>query len=225
MFHSNLFLHFLRQNLIRCFFRKNLGRFFYGTSNLHIYLILRTNLNGLCYLWHCLVLSKYRVCSEAFRTQIGHISGIATLCFFSLVDGLAVSETTAVTLPSIEQATSLGFGNWRNTFANADFIFCESYSLATISSSRSFVGRHICIITLECVLHIHTGHIIIRSELVSRLTFPAIKLRFSLSDQLESYNMKFFQLEDIPLYTSKAEEEFSDSKAVRKKLISSIKVR
>ena len=59
---------------------------------------------------HCLGSSKYRICSEAFPTQIGHPSCIATFYFFSPIDVLAVCETTAITLPSIEQATNLGFG-------------------------------------------------------------------------------------------------------------------
>ena len=87
---------------------------------------------------HCLGSSKYRICSEAFPTQIGHPSCIATLYFFSPIDALAVCETTAITLPSIEQATNLGFGIWLLTSANADFTFRESSSLATSSSSRSF---------------------------------------------------------------------------------------
>ena len=80
---------------------------------------------------HCLGSSKYRICSEAFPTQIGHPSCIATLYFFSPIDALAVCETTAITLPSIEQATNLGFGIWLITSANADFTFRESSSLAT----------------------------------------------------------------------------------------------
>ena len=89
---------------------------------------------------HCLGSSKYRICSEAFPTQIGHPSCIATFYFFSPIDVLAVCETTAITLPSIEQATNLGFGIWLIKSANADFTFRESSSLATSSSSRSFAG-------------------------------------------------------------------------------------
>ena len=70
---------------------------------------------------HCLGSSKYRICSEVFPTQIRHLSCIATLCFFSPIDALAVCETTAITLPSIEEATNLGFGIWLITSANADF--------------------------------------------------------------------------------------------------------
>ena len=96
---------------------------------------------------HCLGSSKYRICSEAFPTQIGHPSCVATLYFFSTIDALAVCDTT-ITLPSIEQATNLGFGFWLITSANADFTFGVSSSLATSSSSRLFAGCHICIITL-----------------------------------------------------------------------------
>ena len=134
---------------------------------------------------HCLGSSKYRTCSETFPRQIGHPSCIATLYFFSPIDALAVCETTAITLPRIEQAMNLGFGIWLITSANADFTFRESSSLATSTSSRSFVGCHICIITLACGMQIYTGHIIIRSDLASCSTIPAIKLRLSLPDPLE----------------------------------------
>ena len=70
--------------------------------------------------------------------------------FFSPIDALAVCETTAITLAIIEQAKNLGFGIWLITSANADFSFRESSSLATSTSSRSFAGCHICIITLAC---------------------------------------------------------------------------
>ena len=174
---------------------------------------------------HCLGSSKYRICSEVFPTQIGHPSCIATLYFFSPIDALAVCETTAITLPSIEQATNLGFGIWLITSANDDFTFRESSSLATSSSSRSFVGCHICILTLACSMQIHTGHLIIRSDLASCSTIPAIKLRLSLPDPLESLIMPVPSLDDLPLYTSKAEAGVTLSKSVRKKLISSPRVR
>ena len=174
---------------------------------------------------HCLGSSKYRICSEAFPTQIGHPSCIAALYFFSSIDALAVCETTAISLPSIEQATHLGFGIWLITSANADFTFRESSSLATSTSSRSFVGCHICIITLACGMQIHTGNIIIRSDLASCSTIPAIKLRLSLTDPLESLIMQVPPLDDLPLYTSKAEAGVTLLKAVRKKLISSPRVR
>ena len=169
---------------------------------------------------HCLGSSKYRICYEAFPTQIGHPSCIATLYLFSPIGALAVCETTAITLPSIAQATNLGFGIWLITSANADFTFRESSSLATSSSLRSFVGCHICIITLACDMQIHTGHIIIRSDLASCSTIPAIKLRLPLPDPLESLIMQVPPLDDLPLYTSKAEAGVTLLKAVRKKLIS-----
>ena len=145
--------------------------------------------------------------------------------FFSPIDALAVCETTAITLPSIEQATNLGSAIWFITSANADFPFRESSSLATSTSSRSFAGCHICIITLACGMQIHTGHIIIRSHLASCSTNPAIKLRLSLPDPLESLIMQVPPLDDLPLYTSKAEAGVTLLKAVRKKLISSPRVR
>ena len=142
--------------------------------------------------------------------------------FFNLIDALAVCETNAITLSSIEQATTLGFGIWFITSANADFCFRESSSLATSSSSsQSFAGYHICIITFECGMQIHTGHIIIRSYLASCSTFPAIKLRLSLLDPLESWIMQVPPLDNLPyihLYTSKAEAGVTLLKAVQKNL-------
>ena len=124
---------------------------------------------------------------------------------FSPIDALAVSENTAITLPGIEQARNLGFGIWLITSANADFTFRESSSSATPSSSRSFAGCHICIITLACGMQIHTGQIIIRSDRTSCSTIPAIKLRLSLPDQLQSLIMQVPPLDPLPLYTSNAE--------------------
>ena len=173
---------------------------------------------------HCLGSSKYRFCSEAFPTQIGHPSCIATLYFFSPNDALAVCETTAINLPSIEQATNLGFGIWLITSANAAFTCRESSSLAKSTSSRSFAGCHICTITLACGRQIHTWHII-RSDPASCSTIPAIRLRLSLPDPLESLIMQVPPLDDLPLYTSKAEAGVTLLKAVRKKLISSPRVR
>ena len=152
---------------------------------------------------------------------MGHPSCIATLC---PIDALVVCETTAITLPFFEQATNLGVSTWLITSANADFTFRESSFLATSSSSRSFAGCHICIITLECGMQIHTGHIIIRSDLASCSTIPAIKLRLSLPDPLESLIMQVPLLDDLPLYTSKAEAGVTLLK-VRKKLIGSPRVR
>ena len=74
-------------------------------------------------------------------------------------------------------------------------------------------------------MQIHTGHIIIRSDLASCSTIPAIKLRLSLPDPLESLIMQVPPLGDLPLYTSKAEAGVTLLKAVRKKLISSARVR
>ena len=74
-------------------------------------------------------------------------------------------------------------------------------------------------------MQIHTGHIIIRSDLASCSTIPAIKLRLSLPDPLESLIMQVPPLDDLPLYTSKAGAGVTLLKAVRKKLISSPRVR
>ena len=112
------------------------------------------------------------------------------------IDALAVRETTAITLLSIEQATNLGFGIYLITSANADFTFRESSSLATSSSSGSFAGCHICIITLACGMQIHTGYIIIRLVFASSSTIPGIKLRLFLPDPLESLIMQ------VPRYTT-----------------------
>ena len=147
------------------------------------------------------------------------------IVFFSPIDALAVCETTAITLPSIEQATNLGFGIWLITSANADFTFRESSSLATSTSSRSFAGCHICIITLACGMQIHSRHIIIRSDLASCSTNPAIKLRLSSPDPLASLIKQVTPLDDLPLYTSKAEAGVTLPKAVRKKLMSNPRVR
>ena len=74
-------------------------------------------------------------------------------------------------------------------------------------------------------MQIQTGHIIIRSDPTSCSTIPAIELRLSLPDPLESSIMQVPPLEDLPLYTSKAEAGVTLLKAVRKKLISSPRFR
>ena len=74
-------------------------------------------------------------------------------------------------------------------------------------------------------MQIHAGHIIIRSDLASCPTFPAIKLRLYVPDPLESLIMQVPPLDDLPLNTSKAEAGVTRLKAVRKKLISSPRVR
>ena len=161
-----------------------------------------------------------------FPTQIGHPLCIATFYFYyNLIDASAVCQTKAITSPSIEQAMNLGFGIWPFTSANADSTFRETSSLATSSSSRSFAGCHICIVTLACGMQIHTRHIIIRSDLASWSIIPAIKLRLSLPDSLESLMMQVLPLDDLPLYNSKAEAGVTLLKAVRKKPISSPRFR
>ena len=74
-------------------------------------------------------------------------------------------------------------------------------------------------------MQIHTGHIIIRSDLASCSTIPAIKLRLSLPDPLESLIMQVAPLDDLPVYKSKAEAGVTLLKALRKKLISSPRAR
>ena len=73
-------------------------------------------------------------------------------------------------------------------------------------------------------MQIHTGHIIIRSDLASCSTIPTIKLRLSLPDPLESLIMQVPPLDDLPLYSSKAEAGVTLFKAVGKKLINSPRV-
>ena len=171
--------------------------------------------------WFVQVPNLLRSFTNADRTPFLHCN----IVFFSPVDALAVCETTAITLPTIKQATSLGSGIWLITSANADFTSRESSSLATSTSSRSFVGCHFCIITLACGMQMHTGHIIIRSDLASCSTILAIRMRLSLPDPLQSLIMQVPPLDDLPLYTSKAEAGVTLLKAVRKKLISSPRVR
>ena len=74
-------------------------------------------------------------------------------------------------------------------------------------------------------MQIHTGHIIIRSDLASCSTIPAIKLRLSVPDRLETLIMQVPPLDDLPLYKLKAEAGVTLLKAVRKRLISSPRVR
>ena len=173
----------------------------------------------------CLSSSKYRICSEVFPIEMGHSSCIATLYCFNTIDALAVCETSILSLPTTEQATNLGFGIWLIASASADFTFRESSSLSSSTTLRSFSGCHICIITLACGMQIHTGNIIIRSDITSCSQIPAIKLRLSLPEALVSLIMQVPPLDDLPLYTSKAEAGVTLSKAVRKKLISSPRVR
>ena len=74
-------------------------------------------------------------------------------------------------------------------------------------------------------MQIHTCNIIIRSDLTACSHIPAIKLRLSLPDPLESLIMEVPPLDDLPLYTSQAEAGVTLLKVVRKKLISSPRVR
>ena len=74
-------------------------------------------------------------------------------------------------------------------------------------------------------MQMHSGHIIIRSDFAYCSTIAAIRLRLSLPDPLESLIMQVPPSDDLPLYTSKAEAGVILLKAVRKKLISSPKVR
>ena len=119
----------------------------------------------------------------------------------------------------------ISFGIWVKKSANADFTFRESSILATSSCSTSFAGCHMCAMTLACGMQIQTGHIIMRSDLESCSTIPAIKLQFFLLDPLESLFMQVLALDDPPLDTSKAGVGVTLLKAVRNKLVSSPRVR
>ena len=172
---------------------------------------------------NCLGSSRYRICSETLPTEIGHSSCLATLYFDSPLDALSVCETSPITLPSIEQATNLGFGIWLITSANADF------SLRKVRTSShqgpSFPGCRICLITLECGVHLMTDNLKIRSDLSSCNEIPPIKLKVSLPNPLNALIMEVPPLEDLPLFTSNAEAGVNLLKEVRKELIKSSRVR
>ena len=172
---------------------------------------------------NCLGSSRYRICSETLPTEIGHSSCLATLYFDSPLDALSVCETSPIALPSIEQATNLGFGIWLITSANADFTFREVRSSS--HQGPSFPGCRICLITLECGVHLMTDNLKIRSDLSSCNEIPPIKLQVSLPNPLNALIMEVPPLEDLPLFTSNAEAGVNLLKEVRKELIKSSKVR
>ena len=68
-------------------------------------------------------------------------------------------------------------------------------------------------------------HIILRSDLASCSTIPAIKLRLSLPDPPESLIMQVPPLDDLPLYTSNAEAGVTLLKDVPNSRLSSPRVR
>ena len=171
----------------------------------------------------CLGSSRYRICSETIPTVIGHSSCLATLFFDTPLEALTVCETSSITLPSIEQATNLGFGIWLITSANADFSFRELRSSS--QQGPSFPGCRICIISLECGVQLMTDNIKIRSDLSSCNEIPPIKLRVSLPNPLSSLIMEVPPLEDLPLYTSNAEAGVKLLKEVRKELSKNPRVR
>ena len=74
-------------------------------------------------------------------------------------------------------------------------------------------------------MHIHTGHFIIRSDLASCSTIPAINLRLFLPDPLEALIMQVPPLNDRSVYTSKAEARVTLLKAVQKESMSNPRVR
>ena len=172
---------------------------------------------------HCLGSARYRICSETIPTEIGHSSCLATLFFDTPLEALTVCETSSITLPSIEQATNLGFGIWLITSANADFSFRELRSNS--QQGPSFPGCRICIISLECGVQLMTDNIKIRSDLSSCNEIPPIKLKVSLPNPLSSLIMEVPPLEDLPLYTSNAEAGVKLLKEVRKELSKSPRVR
>ena len=68
---------------------------------------------------------------------------------------------------------------------------------------------------------IRTNNIKIRSDISSCSQIPAIELRLSLPDPLQSLIMEIPPLEDLPLFTTKAEAGANFLGTVRKELISS----
>ena len=143
----------------------------------------------------------------------------ATLFFDTRLEALSVCETNIISLPSPEQASNLGYGIRLITSASTDLIFRESSSVS--SSTKSFSGCQICIIRLECGMTIRTNNIKIKSDISSCSQIPAIELRLSLPDPLQSLIMEIPPLEDLPLFTTKAEAGANFLGTVRKELISS----
>ena len=84
---------------------------------------------------------------------------------------------------------------------------------------------HIWINTLGWGKQIYMGHNFKRWDLASCSTIPAIELRLSLRDPLESLIMQVHPLDDLLLYTSRAEARVTLLKAVQTKLLNSPKVR
>ena len=68
------------------------------------------------------------------------------------------------------------------------------------------------------------GHVIKTSEFASCSNIPAITLLLFLQDSLESSIMQVPRLDDLPLFTSKAEAGVTFLIAVRKKLVRSPRV-
>ena len=172
---------------------------------------------------HCLGSARYCICSETIPTEIGHSSCLAWLFFDTPLEALTVCETSSITLPTIEQATNLGFGIWLITSANADFSSRELRSSS--QQGPSFPGCRISIISIECGVQLMTGNIKIRSDKSSCNEIPPIKLRVSLPNPLSSLIMEIPPLEDLPLSTSNAEAEVKLLREVRKELSKSPRVR
>ena len=166
----------------------------------------------------CLGSSRYRICSETIPTEIGHSSCLATLYFESPTEALSVCDTKIISLPTVEQATNLGFGIWLITSASNKFNFRESMASSASTKTTSFPGCNICLITLECGMQIMTPNIKIRSDLSSCSQVPAIKLEISLPNPLQSLIMEVPPLEDLPLFNSRTEAGVKLLKQVKTEL-------
>ena len=112
---------------------------------------------------------------------------------------------------------------WLIRSASTVFIFRELSSVS--SSTKSFSGCQICIITLEYGMTIRTNHIKTRSDLSSSSPIPANEMRLSLPHPLHFSIMEILPLEDLPLFTTKTEAGANFLGTVRKVLISSPPVR
>ena len=166
----------------------------------------------------CLGSSRYRICSETIPTEIGHSSCLATLYFESPMEALSVCDTKIINLPTIEQATNLGFGIWLITSASNKFNFRESMASSASTKTTSFPGCHICLITLECGMQIMTPNIKLRSDLSSCTQVPAIKLEVSLPNPLQSLIMEVPPLDDLLLFNSRTEAGVKLLKQVKTEL-------
>ena len=151
---------------------------------------------------HCLVSSRYRICSESVPLEKGHSSCLATLYSSTASEALAVYDTTIVQLSAIEQATILGYGIW--LIQSAHVVTLREVSSSSVKGS-SFCGCRIYLITLACGMQIMTDNMKIRSDLSSCAHIPPIEMQVSLPNPIASLVMEVPRLKDLPFYTSKAE--------------------